>query len=145
MVQAGADVSQDLIPCRAELKDPELPWDSIWPSIRLPGLGSEITSFLFKVLHNLLPTQERVSRTSPAVTGMCRQCVLDVAEDLQHVLVSCPGNGDVGHAVLECLPRVPGEGDTVVQIIADVADEYPVVWFLAVAWMSIWESNGKKT
>ena len=60
MVQAGADVSQDLIPCRAELKDPELPWDSIWPSIRLPGLGSEITSFLFKILHNLLPTQERV-------------------------------------------------------------------------------------
>ena len=141
MVQAGADVRQELIPCRAELKDPEIAWVSIWPSIRLPGLGSGITSFIFKVLHNLLPTQERISRTSPAVTGMCRLCVLDTTEDLHHALVSCPGNGGVGHAVLQCLPNVPGPNDTIVQIVAEGVDEYPVVWFMAVSWMNIWESR----
>ena len=74
---------------------------------------------------------------------MCTGCD---REDLQHGLVSCPGNGGLGHAVLKCLPHVPGPGATIVHVLAEGADEYPVVWFLAVAWMGIWESrrSGKR-
>ena len=66
---------------------------------------------------------------------------MDEIEDLQHALVRCPGNGGVGHAALQSLPHIPGPNDTIVQMIAEGADEYPVVWFLAVTWTNIWESR----
>ena len=113
MVQA--EENQELIPYRAELRHPEFELESIWPRIRLPGLGSEISSFLFKVIHDLLPTQERVARTSPTVSGSCKSCQLDTTEDLHHALVSCPGNAGVGQAVLQCLPQ--GQDDQKVLIL----------------------------
>ena len=136
------DVSRHLIPCRAEVKNPEFDWDSTWSRMRLQGLGAELMSFLFKVLHDLLPTQERVSRTSSAENGDCRLCVTDVKEDLAHALISCPSNQGVGQAVLGCLPVVAGVQDQHVlklQLGLEAPDELPVVWFLAVAWSCMWE------
>ena len=100
----GGDQSRQLIPCRVETKHPENGWDSIWSKARLQGLGPELVSFLFKVLHDLLPTQERLSRTSPVVNGMCKLCLANVQEDLLHALIRCPANHGIGEAVLLCLP-----------------------------------------
>lgn len=140
------EVSQQFIPCRAEIKNPEFDWVSIWPRVRLRGLGAELSSFLFKVLHDLLPTQERVARTSQTINGDCKLCLPHVhaEEDLLHALVSCPSNQGVGHAVLHCLPtdnRVDDYKALRLQIELDESLEYPAVWYLAVAWSSIWESR----
>ena len=48
--------------CRAELKHPDNDWDTSWVLARLKGLESSQISFLWKMLHNLLPTQSRISR-----------------------------------------------------------------------------------
>jgi hypothetical protein len=136
------DVSRHLIPCRAEVKNPEFDWDTTWSRVRLHGLGAELISFLFKVLHDLLPTQERIARTSSAVNGDCRLCVSDVREDLVHALISCPSNQGIGQAVLGCLPVETGvqyQHELRLQLGLEVLDELPVVWFLAVAWSFIWE------
>ena len=136
------DAGNQLTPCRAEVKNPELDWESTWPRARLPGLGSENMSFLFKVLHDLLPTQERIARTSAGVSGDCKMCALNVKEDLLHALVRCPGNQGIGHAVLHCLPLQDGLQDQhVLKLQLDLDDPLPVVWFLAVAWISIWDSR----
>ena len=135
---------QVLIPCRAEVKNPEFDWISTWPKIRLPGLGAELTSFMFKVLHDLLPTQERVARTSQSVSGSCKFCVMNVEEDLVHALVRCAGNQGVGQAVLHCLPLDDAIDDLKVlklQIELEDSLHFPAVWFLSVAWNSIWESR----
>ena len=68
--------------------------------------------------------------------------MLDITEDLQHALVVCPGNAGVGQAVLQCLPQ-PQEDEKVLklQIVVGADTEYPVVWFLGVSWMSIWDSR----
>ena len=76
--------SQQFIPCRVEVRNPEYDWISTWPRMRLTGLGAELSSFLFKVMHDLLPTQERVARTSPAVSGNCKLCSPNAEEDLIH-------------------------------------------------------------
>ena len=101
-------------------------------------------SFLFKVLHDLLPTQDRLARTSPTVTGECIMCTTNVREDLEHALVSCPSNYGIGNAVLESLPpgnRVHGQHVLRLQLALEDHHELPVVWFLAVSWSSIWESR----
>ena len=46
------------IPCRAEIANTENDWETSWRRMRLKGLGLELMSFLFKMLHQLLITQE---------------------------------------------------------------------------------------
>ena len=49
--------------CKVERASP----DTDWKPARLPGLGPENLSFLLKLLHDILPTQERVHRTNPKI------------------------------------------------------------------------------
>ena len=96
------------------------------------------------MLPDLLPTQEIIDRTSAAVNGDCKLCVPNVKEDLLHALIRCPGNQGTGQAVLHCLPLQAGLQDhCVLKLQIDLEDplELPVVWFLATAWNSIWESR----
>ena len=145
-MELGVGDNRQLVPCRVEVKFPCYDWEKIWPRIRLKGLGPELSSFLFKVVHDLLPTQERVARTSASVNGMCKLCLSNVKEDLLHTLIKCPANQEIGEAVLLCLSDHIEDGvddQAVLQLHLHLEDalELPVVWFLAVAWSSIWESR----
>ena len=140
---------REMIPCRVETKNPEYDWERSWCRARLNGLGPRLSSFLFKILHNLLPTQERVSRTNQTEPGTCKLCTPDVIEDLEHALVTCSGNQGIGTAVLGSLPlqhRVQGHHALKLQFDLEDHLELPVVMFLSIAWSSIWESraHGKK-
>ena len=67
--------------------------------VRQRGLDPELTSFLFKLLHGILPTAARVSRILPNSSSFCARCEDNVVEDLDHALVYCQANG-VGHTLL---------------------------------------------
>ena len=91
-----------LIPIRAETLHPTCNWPQTWLNIRTRGLGSELSSFLFKLLHGLLPTQDRVARIGMAddeVLGLCLLCRTEV-EDLAHCFFECPKNIEAGLALL---------------------------------------------
>ena len=68
------EVNQErrLNPCRVERLSPETDWDSCWRLSRLAGLGSENVSFLMKLIHQILPTQERVARAKPHLRPDCK-------------------------------------------------------------------------
>ena len=102
-MQVRENQSRQVIPCRAELVSQATDWDLTWRRSRLKGLGPEISSFLFKILHQLLTTQERLARTNPAVSPVCKApgCTREVGEDLVHAFVTCSGNMGVGMAVLD--------------------------------------------
>ena len=144
--------SRKLVLCRAELASPTTDWETTWRRARLKGLGPEITSFLFKVLHQLLATKERIARTNPTVSSTCKAagCLGEEKEDLVHALIHCQGNKGAGRAVLNCASRyvteLTGEQAVRLQFETEESFELPVVWFLAVSWISIWEARvlGKK-
>ena len=78
------------------------------------------------------------------MNGMCKLCLANVQEDLLHALIRCPANHGIGEAVLLCLPIQNGVQDEhVIQLQHDLDSplQLPVVWFLAVAWSSLWESR----
>ena len=52
----------EYIRCRAEVASPNTDWEISWRRARLKGLGTEAASFLWKLLHRLLPTEERLAR-----------------------------------------------------------------------------------
>ena len=65
-----------------------------------------------------------------------------VKEDLVHALVRCPENQGIGQAVLGCLTMETGLQDHYVlklQLALEAPLELPAVWFLGVAWSTIWE------
>ena len=48
------------ITSRSERTNPNIDWKAVWSISTIPGLDSVDNSFLFCVLHDLLPTQERL-------------------------------------------------------------------------------------
>ena len=57
--------------CRVERLNPQTDWKQSWRLARLPGLGHDNISFLFRLLHQTLPTQERVARIKPGSSSLC--------------------------------------------------------------------------
>ena len=89
-----------LITVRAETLSPSTDWPLTWKLSRTRGLGSELTAFLFKLIHCILPTQDRVSRLGATENlGICQHCHQEI-EDLLHALFSCQHSSVAGHALL---------------------------------------------
>ena len=79
-----------LLPVRAEVLHPNTDWTQVWQIARTIGLGSELISFQFKLMHNLLPTQERIDRLglNEDQPRLCLHCSLET-ENLVHSLFDC--------------------------------------------------------
>jgi hypothetical protein len=75
MNPANDDAPSSLIPIRSESLHPTSDWPQIWLYVRTRGLGSELSSFLFKLLHGFLPTQDRVSRIGMSDNELPRVCL----------------------------------------------------------------------
>ena len=65
MMKPGVDGSPPaLLPTRVEVLMPQQDWPAAWLLSKTKGLSSENSSFLFKLVHQLLPTQDRVQSGS---------------------------------------------------------------------------------
>ena len=68
----------------------------------------DMASFLWKMLHNLLSTQERLHRLGSSPSALCKICK-QATGTLRHDLIECPHNDQVGVQLLSCLqPHMPG-------------------------------------
>ena len=141
----------EVIPCRAELRSPGTDWGCVWRRIRLPGLDSELTSFLFRLLHDLLPTKERQNRISAATPSTCTYCQDDTEEDLLHGMFLCEYNRDVSHALVQAILAydntiTPRRLLTLEYDVADDDLELPITWVTAETLKQIWNSrlSGKR-
>ena len=84
--------SREYIKSRAELSCTSNDWEKTWTRLRLNGLGSAATSFLWKLLHQLLTTEYRLSRILPNRTPDCKLCPGHVQADLVHCFFHCDTN-----------------------------------------------------
>ena len=102
------DTPASLIPVRSETLHPNCDWPQIWSNIRSKGLGSELSSFLLKLVHGLLPTQDRVARIGLAenpLPGFCLMCRIS-NENLLHCFFECPKSMVVGLTLLGYVQHV---------------------------------------
>ena len=101
------------------------------------------------MLHQLLPTQERLSRILPRASSTCilPACV-DLQDDLPHALVLCQGNDGVGIRVMECLRRYHPNLDVeaALRLELDVSEELelPLVWLMATVYQAVWKCRAEK-
>ena len=152
-METGPEGVKTFTRCRVELASPGADWENCWRLGRLPGLGAELRSFLFKLLHQILPTQERVSRTNPAITPMCKlaSCRDEaVVDDLPHALVHCCANNGVGLKIVAgARSLIPGLSvEYLLQLNFGVEEdkELAIVWWLAAGFSEVWKlrTSGKR-
>ena len=139
---------REYIKCKAELISPGTDWELSWSLSRLKGLGSDATSFLWKLLHCILPTEERLSRILPNSSPSCKFCPDQVSANLEHCFFFCNLTRTVGNQVLTfCQTFCPGITPSQVLRLelqhVNLTEETPVVWIVAHFLMNIWEARVK--
>ena len=137
------NTTSKLIPCKIEIESPDLDWMSIWASICMSGLTSDMMSFIWRMIHNLLPCPTRLFRLSMpgSTSSLCTLCNQQASGDLVHCLIECPSNDGAGQYILNVLSRqMPAVSPRKV-ILLDfdfVGDKLPVVFFVATVLSDIW-------
>ena len=65
----------------------DLPWDTVWSRINHPVLSLYQRELLFMLVHNILPTRERLHRLNQADNNLCIEG--DGVETVEHLFCSC--------------------------------------------------------
>ena len=84
---------------KAELASPSTHWSLSWSLCRQPGLSPELSSFLWKMLLDLLSTQQKLYKMGANLSPICKLCKQDTGS-LQHELLDCNLNDNTGQLLL---------------------------------------------
>ena len=150
MTETQDDSPRSLIPLRVELASPDTDWPHTWKLARQRPLGPQLSSFLFKLLHNILPTGERVARILLAASPNCTRCAQDppVIETLYHSLVTCPANTGATAILINCLsqydPNITAQKILTLNFQVETSLEIPITWVIASYLFSIWSLRSEK-
>ena len=143
-----------LLPVRAEVHHPSTDWVLSWSMVRMKGLSSRISSFLFKLLHLLLPTQSEVLRLGADredAAGKCCLCKTE-KEDLEHVFFSCSATAEAGLATLgwaqKVTPHITADDALRLELKGepdgDDSQQLAAITILATGLCYIWEARVNK-
>ena len=139
---------QTLLPLRVELASPSNQWDQTWNLARQQMLGPNLTSFLFKLLHQILPTAERTSRILPNQSPNCAQCTGPQVDTLQHAFFDCHASQAAGTLLLRGLQKiVPSLTPAKILTLNFQPSEeqkFSITWSIAHFLSSLWKLRTEK-
>ena len=147
MMTQDEEMHRKYTPCRAELESPGNDWERTWKLARLKGLGLDKTTFLWRLIHRLLPTQDRVSRIRNS-SPTCQLCQENTVEDLHHAFFSCSFNSSAGfhlnRSLSSMIPDITGQKILQLDVETEPDDEFAVVWLISHFLYLIWSSRVEK-
>ena len=141
-----------LAPCRVESKFPDLDWPNTWRLARLRGLDSDQITFLWRLLHGLLPLRARLHHITPNTSPVCQLCVDnglgDQVEDTKHAFFTCTANREAGEALLmaarSILPHLSTDQLVMLDMRPEDSMELPIVWIISKSMQFIWSKRKNK-
>ena len=114
-------------------------------------MDSNLNSFLFKLLHKILPTAERVARILPNHSPVCSLCYGEnpTNESLSHAMFLCNNNQGSGATLMRGIKKfIPYASESdILKINFDVGDEdllFALVWSSASFLSSLWNLRIEK-
>ena len=135
-------------PSKFELNNPDVNWDRSWSYTRLRGLNSDQTSFLFKLLHNILPTNERLYRLNLKDSQACSLCTSGNSDNLEHAFLECSHNNEINAWLLRlCRNTVPScSVSDIVHLNLSLSTPLalPVIWILSHTFHLVWNLRCNK-
>ena len=137
-----------LHPVRVESLLPDNDWKTTWRLLRTKGLNSQQSSFLFKLLHQLLPTQDRIGRITREARA-CKKCHHET-DDLLHALLLCPDSRATADKLLGYVQVVVPDISPDRLLLLDFgtelgeADILPVLSIVSTGLSYIWQARAEK-
>ena len=137
----------EMIPCKVEEREPQVCWGESYRLSRLLGLSPDSKSFLFKLIHTLLPSKERVHHLTPTSSPLC-WCNNGEHETYLHLFYRCPKNNLAGEALLRCIQsydrNCSEEKSLRLELEADEPFLLAMVTILTTGLELIWENRKNK-
>ena len=121
----------------------------MWSLANIGGLESENYSFLWKLIRNLLPAQERLHKILPSTASLtCTICDLNQACDLEHTFFNCCHNRTIGLWLLQQLrkqvPQVDPKHILLLDLNLEKNMKLPYIWLISNTLSMIWDSRIEK-
>ena len=148
-----ADNPRQFRAVRCETAYPDNDWKCSWRMARLRGLGSDMFSFLWRLLHGLLAIQDRVHRIlrDRYPSPLCKHCEQSEVEDLPHAFFWCSFNNGAGVYLLNFLsssiPDMPQlSTNQILHLNLDLepSEEFSFIWFTGHFLQNIWKARLEK-
>ena len=139
-----------LTPCKIETKYPQVEWTRTWTLAATPGLSSNQLTFLWRMVHDLLPTQARLHRLGmPNInSSICSLCNKNMVGNLTHSLLLCPFNDGAGLFLIDKLSsQIPNlTPEQVILLDFEVSQEHqlPALYMIASILSEIWDCRKVK-
>ena len=137
----------ELIPCRVETKNLNVRWADVYAASRIKGLSPDNKSFLFKLIHELLPSKDRLHQLGQSPTALC-WCNSGEIETYSHLFFTCNKNQEAGQAVLRCLRSYDASltKEKCLRIEFDIDEPFllPSVSILSTSLEHIWNNRKQK-
>ena len=132
------------VPCKVELNSQYSDWNLIWTNCHLPSFTSKMTSFSFKLVHDLIPSEERISRIIPNNSSVCKHCSDNSIADTLHVFFLCSLSQELGDWLLRVVREVDATAtpDSVLRL--EIYGGDALVWLTVAALSYTWEQRAKK-
>ena len=126
------------------LENPTIDWKLIWGRVRHPSLNASLTSFSFKLLHNLLPTEYRTSLFLPNPSSQCRySCPGEPLGDLEHIFFKCKLSSDVGDWLSDRVREIDNLATETMILRMDFSGGDGLVWVVLATLSILWEFRNK--
>ena len=134
-----------LKPCRAETKNPGAEWEKTWPEAISPGLPSDLRTFLWLMLHGILPTRSRLFRMNMpnAPSPDCVHCDGGHPDTLLHALLLCQHSKPAADFLMNALKSEVADITPSRIILLDFGmdESLPLVFLTASILSQIWTSR----
>ena len=85
--QIYEDFTSTFPPPKVIYRYSDLPWEDIWRRLNRPVIDSPVKDILFMVIHNVLPTRDRLYKLRKCNSSQCTAG--DGEEDVEHLFTSC--------------------------------------------------------
>ena len=85
--QIYEDFTSSFPPPKVVYRHADLPWENIWRRLNRQVIDSPVKDILFMLIHNVLPTRDRLYRLRKCNSSQCTAG--DGDEDVEHLFTSC--------------------------------------------------------
>ena len=125
---------------------PETVWSCTWNLAVTPGLTSEMTYFLWRMIHNILPTNDRLCKLNmPGSPSLCNLCDSSSLDSIEHALFQCNSSTTSATFLLSTvrnvLPDVQPQHVLLLDFDLSSSDQLPIMFVISSVLSQIWNSR----
>ena len=84
MIEDESGMKIEKLP-KIEERQPDVDWNRTWEIFNTKGLRRDNSTFLLKLLYNILPTKSRLFRMNVSDSSLCELCSEGITEDLKQL------------------------------------------------------------